>query len=447
MFRNVLTRSAALAALAVGSAAYAGDVGQSAATSDAGGTSLLQPLHLDDATTAAAPASAPAGPTTLTPLMFALDPTSFGQWMEKNKLNITGFVEGGYFYDFNNPRLGTGPNGNAPTYIIFPGAYSNRPILDQLDLTFSKTVDTTKSWDWGFLFESGFGTDDAFIHSHGILDNAPVNDPQNQYDIIQANVSLLVPVGSGLTLTAGKFIGILSNEVINPTGNQFYTHSYNFFYGVPGTNTGITGSYTFAKAINGNDWTVTTGITRGWNQSTLDNNGDIDFIAQAKGSFTSKLAAIFNLEVGPENTHDNSDYWTAVESILSYTVSDQLTVTGDLLYVDAPGAAITSPGAAQWYGITGYAGYKWDPHFTPNFRAEWYRDQGGFSTGAQANYYEVTAGVDIHPFPNDNYLQFLQIRPEVRFDWADKPVFNFSHNGGTGDYNELTAAIDAIMQF
>ena len=443
-----LASAAAMAALACGSAALAADGNESL---DAWAT--VNPVLLDETTapstsTAPATTSAPSE-TTLTPLMYLLDPTPVGQWLEANKFSITGFVEGGYFIDTDNPRLGSGPHGDAPTLVSFPGAYSNRVLLDQLDLTVSKTIDTTKKWDWGFIFENGYGTDDSYTHSLGMLDNRPPNDPQNQYDILQANVSLLAPVGNGLTLTAGKFVALLGEEVINPTGNYLYTHSYEFFYGIPFTNTGVMASYTFPKLINGNDWTFEGGITNGWNDSLRDKNNDIDFLGEASGNITSSLKMVVNLEEGPEDTHDNHDYRTTVEAIPTWTVSDQLTLVGDFLYSDDPHGATTRVNqSAQWYATVGYASYKICPMFSVNFRAEWYRDQGGatVTAGTSANYYEGTLGVQIHPLPNDNIFQYLQIRPEIRLDDSDRRVFDASHSGG-GDYHELTAAVDVIMQF
>jgi len=443
-----LASAAALAVLACGSAAFASDNQQINLSAE--GSQSVNPFLLDDATTSTAPATAPASApseTTLTPIMFFLDPTPFGQWLEKNKFSVTGFIEGGYFIDTNNTHLGTGSNGDSPTFVQFPGAYSNRALLDQLDLTLSKGLDTTKSWDWGFTFENGYGTDDSYIHSHGLLDNRPPGDPQNQYDILQANVLLLAPVGSGLTVTAGKFLALLGQEVNSPLGNSFYSHSYSFFYGVPDNNTGILGSYTFGKLINGNDWTVTAGFSNGWNQSLRDNNDAIDFLGQFKGNLTSALALVTNIEEGPEAPHDNSDYWTTIEAIPTFTVSDQLTLVGDFLYSDAPHLAVTpGGGSAQWYGVCGYAAYKINSMFTINARGEWFRDQGGLETGNQANYYEFTLGTQIHPLPNDNIFQWLEIRPEIRGDISDHRVYDLSNSAG-GEYSELTAAVDVIMQF
>lgn len=440
-----LACSAAMAVLACSSVALA---------DSASGPYLFDDTTAPSSAPSTAPATAPSGPTSLTPLMFVLDPTPVGKWLENNKFDITGFTELGYFIDTNNPRSGTGPHDDSPTFISFPGAYSNHLLLDQLDLTIDKTIDSTKSWDWGFFVETGYGTDDAYIHSNGILSNrtpsfAPgVGSPQNQLDLVQANASLLVPLGSGLTIQAGKFVALFGNETINPTTNLFYSHSYNFFYGIMFNNTRLTGSYTFSKLIMGNDLTVIGGISNGWNQSIRDNNGAIDALGEASFNLTKSLAMVMNFEEGPESAGDNGDYWTTVEAIPTYTVSDQLTVAGDFLYSDAPHVAVTTPGeSAQWYGAAFYSNYKLDSMFALNARAEWYRDQGGATTGTQANYYELTLGVQIHPLPNDNIFQYLQFRPEIRLDDSDRRVYNMSHDNGAGDYSEVTFAVDAIMQF
>jgi Putative beta-barrel porin-2, OmpL-like. bbp2 len=479
--------SAAVAALALGSAAWAADQSSLSASAQpqaglavAQSNMALTPVYLDDAT-----------PTTLTPIMYELDKTSFGKTLESWNISIGGFVEGGYFYDTSNPRFGSPPSsgdGDSPTLIGFPGLYSDRGQLDQLDLMIQKTVDTTKKWDFGFQFEQGYGTDDAQIHSYGITDNrtAPsiynkLNngglsheggvDPDNQYDVVQANVTFLVPLGSGLQIEVGKFVTLLGYETINPTGNAFFTHSYLFTFGIPLTQTGILGKYTFSKLVNGNDLTVTAGVTRGWNESSLDNNGEVDFLGEASANITDKLALTLNVSEGPESYEafagdkgDSHNYWSVFELIPTYKYSDQLSFAVDMLYADFPHGALTDPepttglpsgDAAQWYAVAPYASYKLNSYFTLNARAEYYRDQGGFTVGAasgpvSANYYELTLGTQIHPFPTNDILQWLQIRPEVRYDLSDKPAYNASHNSaitGVGDYSEFTAAIDAIMQF
>jgi len=486
--RNIVLGAAAVA-LACASVSVVRAADESAMAAGAG-------VAVPSADVSASPVymQAASGPTSLTPFMYLMDGNGFGKWMENNNISVTGFAEGGYFYDTSNPNLGgdAAKDQDSPTNIAFPGAYSNRGLLDQLDLTIQKTIDPKKSFDWGFQIEGGYGTDDAQIHGDGILDNraAPsmfnkfnpnpnAGHPQNQIDLIQGNFSLLLPVGSGLTIKAGKFVTLLSNEVINPTGNAFYTHSYNFSYGVPATQTGILGSYTLGKLVNGNDLTLTGGVTRGWNEASNDNNGEVDFLGEVTGSITDKLGMTLNVSEGPETYQynvsglavangatsgplfsypgnfkgDSSNYQTVLEAIPTYKISDQLTATLDLLWGDLPHGSYAAAGhSAQWYSVVPYLSYKLNGYLTINGRAEYYRDQGGYtlSNGISANYYAGTFGVDIHPFPNNDILQWLQLRPELRYDFSDKPVFNDAHTSaitGSGDYDQFTVAMDAIMQF
>ena len=64
-----------------------------------------------------------------------------------------------------------------------------------------------------------------------------------------------------------------------------------------------------------------------------------------------------------------------------------------------------------------------------------------FSTGApvSANYYEITAGVAIKPFPNDQFLSKLLLRPEVRYDDCNKPAFC--------KRDQLTFSVDTLFTF
>src|SRR5271168_3603576 len=77
-----LAGAAAMAVLACGASAFASESNQNSASNVA----AMIPNYLDDTTTtapAAAPAPAASAPseTTLTPIMFLLDPTPVGQWL------------------------------------------------------------------------------------------------------------------------------------------------------------------------------------------------------------------------------------------------------------------------------------------------------------------------------------------------------------------------------
>jgi hypothetical protein len=379
-----------------------------------------------------------------TPIMWGLEKVGVGKALENWGIAIGGYAEVGYMYDLTVPR-DISPAKTAPGDALnFNGAYKNSVDPDQFDVAITRAIDATKGkWDVGFGVEGNYGRDATYFHSDGIYDNT-VKDGTGgfaQPDLLQAYFDVAVPVGGGLLVKGGKFLTLIGNEVISPVGNAFYTHSYTFSYGEPLTNTGLTGTYYFNST-----WNATAGITRGWNQSTIDNNGDPDGIAQVNYN-GDKLTAYFNLETGPGDTslvnHDNTNNVFLPNIVASYKLSDQLTVTGEGLwgYYNA---------LTQWYGLVGYASYAFSSQLTFNVRAEWYGDENGFTTGSAAihpgctNFYEVTVGAKITPLPNDNLLKNLSFRPELRLDAADHSVLD-PNGAGAGHPNEVTASIDATM--
>ena len=450
MFRKGLV-GAAIAMLSLGSAALADNAGASAPPQQNIAQPAIAPLDLtklvnapviladDQPATAPTPAPAPAVSTVPSgppegAIMWGLDQIGIGKALESWNVSINGYVEAGYFYDFTVPHSNAPARHTPLNLILFPGDYQNSVMLNQLDLQISKTVDTTK-FDIGFMVECFYGRDAAYTHSDGILDNGLKNgntSPDNDFDLPQAYLTFAIPLGSGITITAGKFVTLMGSETINPTTNDFYTHSYEFSYGIPFTNTGILAAYKFGDFL-----AINAGVTRGWNQSTDDNNGAIDFLGEATLIFNDKMNLVLNLSVGPESTGDNHDYWTVPEAIFNWTLSDQLKFSADLLYGDANAIA-------QWYGAAAYATYTIDKYAALSLRSEFYSDGRGFTTGfggTTINYFEATAGVAITPTPDVPLLQTLTFRPEFRVDTANHAVYD-----GT-KFTQVTAAIDMYLKF
>ena len=374
------------------------------------------------------------------PLMNGLDKLGIGSFLESWGVNVYGYAEVGYSYDFTVPKNLTGPKSFPGNLIFFPGPDKDKFILDQVDLAIERVVDATKQkFDIGFKVEAFFGRDAVFTHSNGILDNTNKDGSgqDQQLDLEQAYLTFAVPLGSGLTIKAGKFDTLLGYESINPTQNAFYTHSYLFSYAVPFTQTGVLFGYTINDQI-----AFTAGITRGWNQSSSDNNGDPDFLGQVVYTYSSQWTLTGNLSVGPEAFHDNKDWFVVPEIISQYKLSDDLSLNGDFVYGFANAIS-------QWYGAAGYLDYTLTKQLQPNLRVEYYHDGHGATTGtgdgSDVNFWEFTGGVTITPVPDDNYLQWFKVRPEIRYDIADQGAFDF--NGTSGHSSQLTFAVDATYQF
>jgi Putative beta-barrel porin-2, OmpL-like. bbp2 len=451
MLRKGLAAGAALVVLALGGAAMADDSNAGSQSAGAtGGTNVftlpaesVNPQLMDTTPPAPAapeaPAAPAAAPAAASPpegaIMWGLDQIGVGKFMEDLHLSLTGYGDMGYFYDLTVPKNVAPPRSAPPTFVGFPGDYKNDLMLNQVELDFQRTIADPSKFDIGFNIEGLYGRDAVYTHSDGILDNGNKHgktSPDDDIDLEQAYLLVSAPLGTGLEFQIGKFDTLLGYEVINPTGNPLYTHSYEFSYGVPFTQTGILATYNLTSALK-----LTAGITRGWNQSTDDNNGAIDFLGQAAWNINSAWSATVNLSEGPQSTGDNHDYWTVVEGIVAWQVSDQLKLAGDFLYGDANAIA-------QWYAAAGYADYTLNKFAAINLRGEFYHDGRGFTTGVgrtDTNYIEGTLGVAVTPTPDVNLLQTLTIRPEVRVDMADQGVYDGRK------YTQLTMAVDAYLKF
>lgn len=413
--------------------------------------SLSQPAYLDDATPAPAPAPA-AAPAPPQPLMYVLEQVGVGKTLEDLKINLYGWVEGGYTYATPLP----------PRNLITGNVFNikhERIVLDQLVGNVERVVDKAASakagtFDVGFRGEFMYGWDAGAIHSNGLFDNTATlgvtkgfyrsrTSPENQFDVEQAYVDVAIPVGTGLQIRAGKFVTLLGAEVIDAStssgapANLLYSHSYLFGFAIPFTQTGVIGMYQLTDKLG-----ITAGITRGWNQSINDNNSAIDFLGEVTYALTDKDNLIVNVSEGPQATHDNHDYWTVVDVVFTHQLSDQIKLTFNGDYGDAPHALGTK--SAQWFGAAGYIAWTLNKYVTLNGRGEWYRDNDGFTlgTGKGLNVYEGTVGVAITPFPDNSIAKNLIVRPEVRYDYADHGFFDGGIKNG-----QFQAAIDAIFSF
>ena len=393
------------------------------------------------------PAPAPAASEGL--LMSLLGPAGVGDLLKKGGINVYGYSEAGIMYDTTATR-----NGMGPTFLGF-NYFKNTPMLNKVSLNIERTVDPTKKqFDVGFHAEGIFGTDAKFIHSNGLMDK---QTGRYQWDLLQAYIDLAFPY-LPMKLRVGKWIELAGFEhfsaniygAFGDPAKALYSYSYQFLYAEPGTQTGALLTYVLNSKL-----TFDAGITEGWNQSIRDANHVPDFLGRLTYTPTDKTSVIFVMTEGPEfpigagrnlPSGDRSHWWNAFDLVVTHKVTQKWSVGAGLDYVQTPRIPGYTGGSKQWGGFAGYNSYALNQYFTLNTRAEWYGDGSkGFSTGnaggTNANYIEVTQGVAIKPFPKNNVLSRLLIRPEVRYDVADHPVF------AKGQHNQVTLSADALFTF
>lgn len=363
------------------------------------------------------------------PLMALLDDIGIGKTLTDWDINVSGYVEASYTYNAATPS----DNINAGRLFDIE---SESPKLNQLDLAIERTITASPTkWDFGARMEWIYGSDARFIHSLGLFDYEGFHEgPENQFDPVQAYFEGNIPVGNGITWKAGKFNTLLGYETTAPNTNPLYSHSYLFNFAIPITNTGILATYQFNK-----QWGVTGSVVRGWDQALEDANNTVSWMGQV--AYTGdKLTAYFNFITGPEEFHDDADYRTVLDGIAIYTLSDQITLTGNADYGFEPHAAADG-GYATWWGGAGYISYKFSSMFTLQGRAEYFNDTDG-ARGIGTDVEEITLGLNVTPLPNNNWLNTLVLRPEVRWDRASKDIYDV----GTKD-TQWTIAIDGVYSF
>jgi hypothetical protein len=428
--RSIVMLKRTKAALCLAACAvFIGGSSTAFAADPVGQSQVTQPLLMED-----------APPASQSVLNTAADSVGIGSMMKSWGIKAGGWVEGSYTY---NTRA---PHSDISEGRVFDFEH-DAARLNQVALQFARAPDIAADakagkFDIGFGLDMMYGSDGRIIHSNGLSGYNNFSHPINQFDLTQAYVDFIIPVGNGLDIRAGKFVTLLGYETIAPiasvtgsTGNALYSHSFEFGFGIPFTETGVIGSYALSDK-----WTVTGGITRGWDQSTNDNNGAIDFLGQVKYTPNADWTFYINSTIGPERFKDNSDYRYVVEGIGQYAPKgSKWSFALDGIFGDEEHARVNGK-TAYWYGVTGYAGYALCDYATINARGEWFRDDGGSRLGVDASLYEVTLGVKVTPFPHDKLLSNFTIRPEIRGDFSNKNVFD-----GGNKKDQYTAAVDAIF--
>jgi Putative beta-barrel porin-2, OmpL-like. bbp2 len=284
------------------------------------------------------------------------------------------------------------------------------------------------------------GLDSQKNHSLGILrdrdDSAPLYRNTVPFDLPEAYVSYLIPLGEGLTLKAGKWATLIGYEVYESPKNLNFSRSFLYTLGTPYTHTGLLATYPITKWFS-----LTLGFTNGWDSS--DNiNGYLKPIGSVAFTPTDKLAATVSFLVGPEQTRaqmkgdDVNNRWV-VDTTILYTGIDRVTlalnfdVAGeehDPALTGIPGRRHTN---SSWGGVAGYVGYDWTKALRTVVRLEYFADPQGVRSsetivpGHDVQLWEITATVEY------KIWRGLVGRLEYRHDEANRRAFSLQNHGTT----------------
>ena len=310
------------------------------------------------------------------------------------RVEVSGFVDGYYSYNFNKPA------GRANVLRNFD-TKNNQFALNMAEIVFEKKPAPSNS-RLGFRLDLDFGPATDMVHA---------SEPGGSevYKVIQqAYGSYLAPVGTGLQLDFGKFVTMHGAEVIETKDNWNYSRGLLFAWAIPYYHMGLRANYAFNDKVK-----VMGMVVNGWN-NVEENNGGKTYGVMLGLNPTPRLSIIQNYMAGPEQANDDDHYRHLSDTTVTYTFSSKWAVMANYDYgFDRP----TAGGKAHWQGLAAYVRFvptrKWA--FSP--RLEWFDDHDGFSTGVAQTVKEFTMTGEYKLRPS------LLTRLEVRRDWSDQPFF------------------------
>jgi hypothetical protein len=318
----------------------------------------------------------------------------------KNLLGMSIYLQGGYTFNFSNPDSMTNEQR------IFDQK-ANTFLIDLAQIQFAKDPPVG---GLGYKLKLSYGETAKFIHSAGL------GNQNDEFDLTEAYVNYVAPLGSGLKLQFGKFVTYHSAEVIEAKDNFNYSRSFLFNYAVPFTHTGIMAAYKFSDAFTANLY-----IVNGWDV-TDDNNKGKTFGASFGFTPVDPVALTFNFMYGPEQANNTSSNRFLFDWIGAFKATKNLTFMANIDYAHEEKDPLNGGKDSEWYGAAVYAKYDFTDFFSTSIRAEYFNDENGVRTGIAQELKEITLTAEFRVAKN------LLVRPEYRHDWSNKNGFDSEHN-------------------
>jgi hypothetical protein len=422
-------------------------------------TALLASTAAVVAMAGAACADAPAAPAT---------------WWSTIKLG--GHLDAGITVNTQEPSSG----------VNFGRSYddrANQTVLNSFALTLERDVDTSaKTPDFGFKVQAAYGTDSRYTQLIGEFNR--MTGTRETFDIVEGHVDAHLPflTAGGMEVHAGIMPTLEGIEVIDPTGNFFYSHSYLYNFGIPAKYTGIMTETHINPMVDlylGYDTGVNTfvGGGGGANDNQFHFHGGI-------GLNFKTVSVLATTQIGPEDfvsgspnpfhpiaVHKNR-YLSDVA--ITWHISDKLTSMTDLNYAYDDGYK------ASAYGAVEYLTYTINPIVSIGGRAEVWKDannffvanfqgasdfvnfEGGyaplkafplFAYSPSETYGEFTIGLNVKPMGLPPKLAGLTFRPEIRYDTVLDGGSAFNAQPGIfgiffpTSKNQVTFAVDVVAPF
>lgn len=330
-------------------------------------------------------------------------------------VSIHGLVDAGYEHNFNQP------NGNTNLYRAWD--------QDGFQLT-QGNLHIEKDGTVGFVTDINVGQVAEAINGVTNYSNSPADRTTGRFiDPTQYYLTYTLPVGSGVSLSAGRFVTLLGEEIIPTYTSQNFNETRGFVFnlGEPLTHTGVRASYTF------NDYVAATGgLNNGWDSGTGLNNGGPNYEGELTLNTKDKaLALVVNGIYGPNQLGHSNSNLGAIDPIFTFKPAflPNVTLASEYLYASETGNVVNGH-SASWQGFAQYIVYDLNAWEFAT-RGELFDDQDGARSGTHQTLWEITQTFT-YKVPD---VTGLLVRAEYRHDQGNEHVFTNNNfvNPTTGD--------------
>ncbi|MBK8598898.1 MAG: porin [Holophagales bacterium] len=342
-------------------------------------------------------------------------------WYET--VSVNAFVTTSWSWNFNRPASGT----NQLRVFDFD---DNSIKVDGAELVLQKVA--SAPGEAGFRVDAVAGASIPRVSAAAGLfrdDDGTAGD----FDLQQAWVSYVAPVGSGLRFDAGKFGTHCGYEVIEGYDgyNDNATRSFLFGYAEPASHTGLKATYALSGTLS-----AMVEVVNGWD-NVKDSNSSKSVGGQLALALPSNASLAFNFMVGPERAGVNGDNRTFLNLVGSWKLGTSSALGLDAVWAAEENAA--GPGQdATWGGVALYGRLGLSPSFALVLRAEVFDDPEGVRTGTPQTLSELTLTPELKVAPG------LVLRADLRLDRSSRDVFE-KEAGLTG--TQPTFLLNALYSF
>lgn len=341
---------------------------------------------------------APAAAAAAAPAAAAPAPAPLGFPWKVGPMAVTGYVDGYYSYNANQPGLSANNQIN--------DLYNFNDKTDQVELSLAKLTLNHDPAPVGAHFDFMYGRTNELMNA-GL---------QGDY-IENAYISVKPPKAKGFEADFGKWVTSAGAEVIEANGNWNYSRSLLFSWAIPYFHTGIRTSMPVSKTE-----TIGVQVVNGWNNVTK--NDGWATVGLTSALVKPKYTWDVNVYTGPEHATAEHGYRNLFDTTLLLTPNSKFNAYINYDFGENHDAKLNGVGDTNrntWQGIAFAAHEQVNAANAFALRYEFYNDVNGFTTGTVQHLNEITGTYEYHV---PKLPQAVLSRLEYRRDMSNQPFFH-----------------------